>query len=64
MVEVRRLLVAQRSLYVVAGGLMAVWGNYLPKLMSPWPPEEEAFDWHRVHRFVGWVCSGTASAGC
>ena len=47
--------VARRSLHVVAGGLMAVWGNYLPKLMSPWQPEEEPFDWQRVHRFVGWA---------
>ncbi len=47
--------VARRSLKVVAGGLMMVWGNYLPKLMSPWQPEEEPFDWQRVHRFVGWA---------
>ena len=47
--------VARRSLNVVAGSLMAVWGNYLPKLMSPWQPEDEPFDWQRVHRFVGWV---------
>ncbi len=49
--------VAQRSLHVVAGGLIAVWGNYLPKLMSPWHPEEEPFDWQRVHRFVGWAAT-------
>ena len=36
---------------------MAVWGNYLPKLMSPWQPDEEPFDWQRVHRFVGWACT-------
>jgi hypothetical protein len=47
--------VARRSLHVVAGGLLAVWGNYLPKLMSPWQPEEEPFDWQRVHRFAAWV---------
>jgi hypothetical protein len=47
--------VARRGLNVVAGVLMAVWGNYLPKLMSPWEPEEEPFDWQRVHRFVGWA---------
>jgi hypothetical protein len=46
---------ARRSLNIVAGGLLAVWGNYLPKLMSPWQPEEEPFDWQRVHRFVGWA---------
>ena len=48
---------ATRGLHVVAGGLMAVWGNFLPKLMSPWQPEEEPFDWQRVHRFVGWVAT-------
>jgi hypothetical protein len=47
--------VARRSLNIVAGGLMAVWGNYLPKLMSPWEPADEPFDWQRVHRFVGWA---------
>lgn len=47
--------VARRGLNIVVGGLMAVWGNYLPKLLSPWQPEEEPFDWQRVHRFVGWV---------
>lgn len=46
---------ASRSLHIVAGGLMAVWGNYLPKLVSPWQPEEEPFDWQRVHRFAGWA---------
>ncbi len=49
--------VARRSLHVVAGGLMAVWGNYLPKLLSPWQPDEEPFDWQRVHRFVGRACT-------
>jgi hypothetical protein len=47
--------VAQRSLHILAGGLMAAWGNYLPKLMSPWQPDEEPFDWHGVHRFAGWA---------
>jgi len=46
---------ASRSLNIVAGGLMAVWGNFLPKLLSPWQPEEEPFNWQRVHRFVGWA---------
>ena len=48
---------ARRSLHVVAAGLMVVWGNYLPKLLSPWQPEEESFDWQRVHRFVGWAAT-------
>jgi hypothetical protein len=47
--------VARRGLHVVAGGVMAVWGNYLPKLMSPWQPEDERFDWQGVHRFAGWA---------
>lgn len=46
---------ARRSINGVAGALLAVWGNYLPKLMSPWQPEEEPFDWQRVHQFVGWA---------
>jgi len=40
--------VARRSFNMVLGGLMAVWGNYLPKLLLPWQPDEEPFDWHRV----------------
>ena len=36
---------------------MVVWGNYLPKLMSPWSVEDQPFDWQRVHRFIGWGAS-------
>jgi hypothetical protein len=49
--------IARRGVGVVAGGALAVWGNYLPKLLSPWHAEDEPFDWRRVHRFVGWVVS-------
>jgi hypothetical protein len=45
----------QRMSGVVMGAGLAAWGNYLPKLMSPWMPEHEPFDWQRVHRFGGWV---------
>jgi hypothetical protein len=44
---------ARRTLQVTNGLLLVVWGNYLPKLISPWPPEDEPFDWQGVHRFVG-----------
>jgi len=30
-----------------------VWGNYVPKLPSPWGLREEPFDWQAVHRFAG-----------
>lgn len=45
----------------VGVGLM-VFGNYLPKLASPWTVTAEPFDWQRVHRFCGWVflAGGTA----
>ena len=36
---------------------LAIWGNYLPKVLSPWAVETEPFDWQRVHRFAGWVAS-------
>ena len=36
---------------------MVLWGNYLPKGLSPWSVADEPFDWQRVHRFVGWVAS-------
>lgn len=46
-----------RIRWIAAGAAWVIWGNYLPKLLSPWPPEEEPFAWHRVHRFVGWMFS-------
>ncbi|MEZ5362806.1 MAG: hypothetical protein R2748_10825 [Bryobacterales bacterium] len=38
---------------VVFGASMMLWGNYLPKLPSPWILENQPFDWTGVHRFVG-----------
>jgi hypothetical protein len=46
-----------RIRWIAAGAAWAIWGNYLPKLLSPWPTEGEPFAWQRVHRFVGWVFS-------
>ena len=53
---------ARRAIGVASGVLLALWGNYLPKLLSPWILEDEPFDWQGVHRFVGWVATlgGTA----
>ena len=48
---------ALRMRWIVVGAACAIWGNYLPKLLSPWPTEGEPFAWQRVHRFVGWVFS-------
>ena len=47
--------VLRRGFGILGGILLAVWGNYLPKLLSPWHREEQPFDWQRVHRFVGWL---------
>ncbi len=47
----------QRIWWITIGTAWAVWGNYLPKLLSPWPTEGEPFAWQRVHRFAGWVFS-------
>lgn len=49
--------IIRRAAGVLFGLFLAIWGNYLPKLISPWRPEEEWFDWQRVHRFVGWVAT-------
>jgi hypothetical protein len=38
---------------VLAGMTLAIWGNFLPKLMSPWSTAEEPFDWQRVRRSGG-----------
>ena len=46
-----------RIRWIAVGAAWAIWGNYLPKLLSPWPTEGEPFGWQRVHRFVGWVFS-------
>jgi hypothetical protein len=48
-------LVEERFSWLMKGALFALWGNRLPKLMSPWPLEREPFDWQAVHRFVGRV---------
>lgn len=39
---------------ILLGAGLAIWGNYLPKLSSPWSRADEPFDWQRVHQFVGW----------
>ena len=49
--------IARRISGVIFGSFLAIWGNYLPKSLSPWSAEEEWFDWQRVHRFAGWVAS-------
>ena len=46
-------LVQVRFLGLLRGALFALWGNHLPKLMSPWSLDREPFDWQGVHRFVG-----------
>jgi len=48
-------LVALRFSGMLKGALFALWGNHLPKLMSPWSLDSEPFDWQGVHRFVGRV---------
>jgi hypothetical protein len=55
---------ARRGAGALGGALLAVWGNFLPKLLSPWPHGQQPFDWQRVHRFAGWVAtlSGIAVA--
>ena len=49
----------RQSSHQVSGLLFGValvfWGNFLPKLMSPWTHEKEPFNWHGVHRFNGWI---------
>jgi uncharacterized membrane protein len=48
---------ARSGVGVASGLLLAAWGNYLPKLLSPWNQEDEPFDWQRVHRFAGWLAT-------
>ncbi len=48
---------ARRLSGVLFGAGTAIWGNYLPKVLSPWSTDEQPFDWQRVHRFGGWAFS-------
>jgi hypothetical protein len=41
----------------LVGAFFALWGNHLPKVMSPWSLAAEPFDWQSVHRFVGRACT-------
>jgi hypothetical protein len=47
--------ISDRLRWIITGGSLAVWGNFLPKLLSPWEPEDQSFDWARVQRFAGWL---------
>ena len=47
----------RRITWIVFAIGMVLWGNYLPKIRSPWRVRDEPFDWQRVHRFVGWAAS-------
>ncbi len=49
--------IARRIKGVIFGIGMVIWGNYLPKGLSPWRLEDEPFNWQRVHRFAGWVAT-------
>lgn len=57
--------IAQRAWGIIIGASLAIWGNFLPKVLSPWRPEDEPFDWSRVHRLAGWLFSvaGVAVVG-
>jgi hypothetical protein len=46
---------AQRFRWLILGGAMAVFGNLLPTLKSPWSFHRQPFSWQQVHRFVGWT---------
>lgn len=48
---------ARRSVGLVFGTLMLIWGNHLPKITSPWTLDEEPFNWQRVHRAIGWLAT-------
>jgi len=49
--------IARRLEGIILGSGLAIFGNYMPKLLSPWRLADEPFEWQRVHRFVGWVFS-------
>jgi len=52
----------RRAWWIGLGVSAMLWGNYLPKLLSPWSVEDEPFDWQRVHRFVGRVVMAGGAA--
>lgn len=61
-VSVAEVGIASRALGVLSGCLLALWGNYLPRLLSPWTRDEQPFDWQGVHRFVGWIATISGAA--
>jgi hypothetical protein len=46
-------LFARRTMGLSIALALFVFGNFLPKLPSPWLHSEEPFDWLGVHRFAG-----------
>jgi len=54
--------VGLRLKWFMTAAYWLAWGNYLPKLRSPWGLAREPFDWQSVHRFVGraFVICGSA----
>jgi len=44
---------ARRLRGLTTGTGFLIFGNYLPKLLSPWSRADEPFDWQGVHRFAG-----------
>lgn len=46
-----------RGIFLGVG--LTLWGNHLPKLLSPWAKSDEPFHWEAVHRFVGWSATIT-----
>ncbi len=51
----RGLCAEHRLSGLLLGAGMMLFGNYLPKLQSPWSLAEQPFAWQQVHRFVGWA---------
>ena len=49
--------IRSRLIGIMLGAGLAMFGNYVPKLLSPWRLADEPFEWQPVHRFAGWVLS-------
>jgi hypothetical protein len=49
--------IARRARGVIFGVGLAIAGNYLPKVLSPWRADEEPPGWQRAQRFFGWIAA-------
>lgn len=59
LITAETLNAGRRARGLLVGIALVVWGNHLPKVISPWALGDEPFNWQWVHRIVGWLAVGS-----